>query len=631
MLQSIRDRLVGWVAWGIVILIGVPFAIMGVTDFGSSAAQLTVAEAGDISIDQRDYQQQLQNRRSQMQKQLGALYNPDLYDAKIQKQVVNNLIEEALLKELAEQNNIQISDKELSAIIQSDPEFQKGGQFDFNLYRSKLGGQGLTTAAYEEYLRNNLMMSIIPRTIRSSSFAVAKDVERYHQLLAHKRDIDYVVIDRNHFPDDVEVGEENAKAYYENHKEEFVRPEQVRLEYIRLSVSSLIEKIKVDDESIRQYYEENADQYISPEQRQASHILIALPQGQELADNEDARQKYESVQTALASGSDFSEIAKQYSDDPGSAENGGDLGMVVRGVMVPPFEQALFAMTEVGSVSEPVRTSFGYHFIRLDAIKENATQTFEDAKSEVRQSFVERQAEDMFYDISERMAELSYENQGSLSVVSESLDIPLQTTDWVAQENNELGVAGNAKILAEAFSENFLQGDNSDPIEINDKDVVVMRLLDHREKHQLAYEDVQDQVKIKAALAAKDQQIKQLAESMVARVEGGESFSQLAEQTALIFETPEPIGRDDFSLPDHMSLEVFKLEIPEENKFNMTAIPLRDGKYGVVKLRGIVMPSSSDDMQLKKQLSQRFAAQSAQSVVAGMRKAANVIIHEDNL
>ena len=638
MLQSIRDRLVGWVAWGIVILIGVPFAIIGITDFGTPARVIPVAEVGDISIDQEEYQRRYQLRRQNVQQQLEDRYNPDLFDPQLRKQVVNMLVEEALLRVFAEDNNIHISDNELALIIQSDSSFQKDGRFDFNEYRARIGQEGFTPDRYEQFLRRERILTTLPRMVRASSFATHGEAKRLNDLAAHKRVIRYAVVGRDFSPDDVNISEDDARSYYDSHQNQFERPEQIKLEYLRVSASRLADRVEITEDALRRYYEEHSERYIVDEQRKSSHILIALPEGESLENSAEALEKFNAVKDKLAAGEDFAELARQYSDDPGSASAGGDLGQVSRGMMVKPFETALFAMGEAGEISEPVLTSFGYHFIRLDEIIERQEQSFDEVRQELEEGYAEQESVNLFYDVSEHMAELSYENQDSLVPVSEALGIPLQTTDWLGRENDmpvidaddEANVEANPDVLREAFSERLRAGDNSDPVEIDKNDVVIIRVVDYREAVVLPFDDVTEQALSSARNAAIDTKIREFALELAENVRGGGSFEELVEQHGLMLETPEPIGRDNLSLPAGMLPQVFKMPVPAGDDISVTVVSLSDGSYGVIALDKIMLPEAANEL-LVRELSQRYAARAAQSVVTAMREAADVVIHEDRL
>jgi peptidyl-prolyl cis-trans isomerase D len=632
MLQSIRDKLVGWVAWGILILISVPFIFMGVTDFGSPARTTVAAEVDDEIIDQQDYQRRYQASRQNMQRQLGANYRPDLFDKQIQQNVINTMVEEKLLAMLAEKNNIQVGDKELSSVIRQDPGFKQNNKFDYNFYKSTLGQSGFTPDSYERYLRNDRKVNAIPRLIIQSHFVTPQEAERYNKLFNQKRDFDYVIVGEEHLGEEVVVQDEQAKAYYDENMHEFVRPAQVKFEYLRLSSDQLVESVDTTEESIRRYYEENAENFIVEEQRKASHILLSLEEGKTLEESPEVLGKLSEIQEKLKAGEQFEELAKAYSDDPGSAQQGGDLGQVLRGVMVPPFEEALFALQENGQISDPVRTSFGIHLIRLDELTPKQVKSFDEAKDELKEGFAKKQAIELYYDQSERMAEISYENPDSLLPVAEALDLEVESSDWLSADSDAQGVEGNKDVLRAAFSDRLkTEMTNSDPIEIGVNDVVIIRVNDSRPEFQIPFDDVIDKVRTAARKNVIDQQVSEYASQLLGRLQQGELLQTLADEEKLSLEAVDGLQRQDNKLPAGLSSGVFSMSTPGEGQSGTDTIELADGKVALVVLRNVVLPDSKDISSAEKSLASRDAARDAQMVLAGMREKAKVVIYKDKL
>lgn len=631
MLQSIRDRLVGWVAWGIVLIIGVPFAVLGITDFGSPARTSAVAEIDDLIVEQQDYQRRFQNRRQNMQRQLGASYRADIFDSQIQEQVVNEMVEEQLLLRLAENNNLQVGDKELAAAIRQDPSFQQNGQFNFDYYRARIGQLGFTPATYEEFLRNERLLTAIPRTIRATSFTTDNELQRFHALQAQKRRIEYIEIDRSYFPEDITVSDEQAETFYNDNSDRFQRPEQVKIEYVRLSAAQLADRVETTDELIRQYYDANADRYMVEEQRQASHILLSIEEGKSLEDSPDVKAKLNEIQTKIAEGVAFSELAKTYSQDPGSAADGGNLGQVIRGMMVPPFEEALFALQTVDEISEPVITSFGVHVIKLDGLTERQIKAFEDVKQELADNYAQEKAVELFYDESERMAELSYENPDSLLPVAETLLLPLQTTGWIGAENQNLGIESNRDVLQAAFSERLRDGNNSDPIEVGENDAVIIRVMDYREAALIPFDEVKEKARDMARREVQNERVKAFASELVKRVDQGESLQAIADAEKLPLETPDAIGREGGVLPAALTRAVFKMPKPVKDTPVAESVALADGRQAVTVLYEVTIPKQSATDTLARELNQRNAARNAGDTIAGLRESADITIHKDKL
>ena len=632
MLQAIRDRLVGWVAWGIVILISVPFIVLGVTDFGSPPRENIVAEVNEETITQRDYRRRYDARRQALQRQLGASYSADVMDQLVQQQVINSLVEEKLLQMFVEQHNIQVGDEELAAAIQSDSSFQKNGKFDFPSYRSILGQSGFTPESYEQYLRDDRKISILPRIIESSSFITESRASQYTKLLNQKRDVDYVIVGRDHFPNDLVVSEDEAKAYYDSNPTEFTRPEQVRLEYIRSSASLLAESLESSEDNIRQYYEDHIDRYAVEEQRTASHILLALEEGKTLEDSPKVKQTLQEIQDRLEAGESFEKLAEEFSEDPGSAQQGGSLGQVARGVMVAPFEEALYALTETGQISEPVRTSFGIHLIRLDDLKPRQVKSFEEVKGQLQSEYAMNKAVELFYDQSERMAELSYERPDSLTSVAEVLDIPIHNTDWISRDNDQPGVEGNRDVLRAAFSERLKsEMINSDPIEIGENDAVIIRVLESRPASLLPYEEVAEQARIAAITGAMYNRLKQYAEQLASRLKQGEKLSDIAASESLTLKSQEGLQRTNKDISADLSKGIFSMPAPQTETPEVDTISLEDGTMALVVLRGVSVEAKADSKDIKQRLTTIDATREAKMMLADFREQAKVVIHKDKL
>lgn len=632
MLQAIRDRLVGWVAWGIVILISVPFIVLGVTDFGSPPRENIVAEVNEETITQQDYRRRYDARRQALQRQLGASYRADVMDQLVQQQVINSLVEEKLLQMFVEQHNIQVGDEELAAAIQSDSSFQKNGKFDFPSYRSILGQSGFTPESYEQFLRDDRKISILPRIIESSSFVTESRASQYTKLLNQKRDVDYVIIGRDHFPNDLVVSEDEAKAYYDSNPTEFTRPEQVRLEYIRSSASLLAESLESSEDNIRQYYEEHIDRYAVEEQRTASHILLALEEGKTLEDSPKVKQTLQEIQDRLEAGESFEKLAEEFSEDPGSAQQGGSLGQVARGVMVAPFEEALYALTETGQISEPVRTSFGIHLIRLDDLKPRQVKSFEEVKGQLQSEYAMNKAVELFYDQSERMAELSYERPDSLTSVAEALDIPIHNTDWISRDNGQPGVEGNREVLGAAFSERLKsEMINSDPIEIGENDAVIIRVLESRPASLLPYEEVAEQARIAAITGAMYNRLKQYAEQLASRLKQGEKLSDIAASESLTVKSQEGLQRTNEDISADLSKGIFSMPAPQTETPEVDTISLEDGTMALVVLRGVSVDAEADSKDIKQRLTTIDATREAKMMLADFREQVKVVIHKDKL
>ncbi|TNF97883.1 MAG: hypothetical protein EP297_09505 [Gammaproteobacteria bacterium] len=632
MLQSIRDRLVGWVAWAIVLVIGVPFAILGVTDFGSPVRKVAVAEVGDLTVSQQQYRQRFQARRQNLQRQLGANYRPDIFDKTIQQQTLDALIEEKLLEMLAEDNKIFVGDKELASTIQRDPGFSKNGKFDKDYYRSRIGTLGYTPTAYEEFLRSEIRLNMLPRVVRASSFLTRQEQQRFNELSLQKRNIEYIEIDRDRFLTDIDVSEEEAKTYYDEHQSEFSRPEQVRIEYVQLNTEVLKDRIDSSEEAMKRFYEENADRYIVEEQRKASHILLNMEESDSLDNSPEILSKIKEIQDKLKAGESFSELARQYSDDPGSAEQGGDLGQVARGMMVPPFENTLFELKQVGSISDPIRTSYGIHLIRLDGIVQGQIKSYEDVKDTIADEYAKEQAINLYFNLSERLAELSYEYPDTLLPAAEELQIELKATDWIGLDGGTGPITVNKDVLRAAFSERVkVQGENSEPVEVGVNDVVVLRVKDSRPASTRTFEEVNTEAKRIVRTQKADQILSEYVDKLIVQLKQGESAEKVAETEGLDYQNPGDIERETTSTPSALTRAVFSMPHPTDDAPVIDQVSLGQGKHAVVLLKQVIKVSGESRDNLSSELNSRLASMDTNGLMQILKDKTEIVIHKDKL
>ena len=345
MLHFIRERAQGWVAWFIVGLISIPFALWGVNSYLTGPSDVLVAEVNGEPIQQAEYQKALQQYRDRMRNMMGENFDPAMFEGLAVKQnVLNGLIEQKLLVSAGHDLGQRVTDQALFNIIKSTTAFQKNGQFDNDVYSMTLARVGLSPAQYEAQLRVDVLTQELAENTQRSVIIGDYELDTILRLDNQTREIAYGVISAQDQVEQVVVTDEAVREYYDEHSANYMAPEQMVVDYVELSVDELSKNITVDDALLNAFYEKNKEQFVGPEQRQASHILVE-------GDDETAQAKLALIQQRLKQGDDFAAVATEFSQDTGSASEGGDLGLFQRGVMDPAFEEAVFSMTKVGEVS----------------------------------------------------------------------------------------------------------------------------------------------------------------------------------------------------------------------------------------------------------------------------------------
>ncbi|WP_239650036.1 peptidylprolyl isomerase [Methylocucumis oryzae] len=421
--------------------------------------------------------------------------------------------------------------------------------------------------------------------------------------------------------------DDEISAYYQQHQDQFQSPEQVSVDYIELKLADIAAKVEVNDEKLKAYYEEQKQQYTNPERRKISHILFAV---NDKATEQSALQKAQQAQQQLKT-MDFAEVAKQLSDDKLTAKNGGDLGLFTQGVMEKPFEAAVEKLA-LGQISDPVKTSYGYHLIKVTELTPATTKPFDSIKDEVAKAYQKAQAENSFYEVGEKLAELSYQNPDSLSPVADGLALPVKKSALFTKDKGE-GIAENQKIREAAFSEEVLQGNNSSPIELGSDGLAVIRLLEHKQAAPKDLASVKNDIsailmreKAKTQLEAQVKTIKQ-------RLNQGEKFDALAAEFKFTVKTAQDVLRRTADIAMPLREAIFKAAKPVGDKATVTTAVLPDGQQAVVRIVKVTEGemSETDKKQTdiaKENIANLYGQDEFAALLTSLEKSADITVHQ---
>ncbi len=492
-LTRLRDGVVGtkgrWALAAVGLLIAGGFVFWNVNfKFGGSSFAAKV-NGDEISLD--EFQRTLQQQEAQYQQ----LYKVDLNDAmrrQIRRSVLDRLIEQQALAQRVQSEGYRISNARLIKAIHTIEAFQVDGKFDFDTYTRLLSYQGMTPTGFESLERQQLAMLELQRGISASSFLTPGELKRYVELTDQKRRFGYALFKADDFKDKVKVTDDEIAAYYKEHKPDFTTEEAAALQYVELTRSQVADSIKVTDDELHKYYEAHKDQYSTPEERHVQHILITPHKGETDA---QAKARAEAALKRVQSGEDFAKVAEAVSEDPGTAKQGGDLGWIGRGILKGPFEDTLFAM-KPGEVKGPVKTSFGYHIIKLDGIRGGKSQSFDEVKDKIAKQIRTQRADDAFYDKSNKLADAAFDAYDNLDSVAKQLDVPLKTIDRFPRSGDPAVFKNSAPIVDAVFgSEPLQQGVDSQMLKLSNDDVVVVRVTDRFPSKEKPLEAVSDQIR----------------------------------------------------------------------------------------------------------------------------------------
>jgi len=593
MLTKIREKSQGTLAWVILTLICVPFALWGINNYLDTGGEAPVASVGDKDFYQKDvnkaYEQYSQN-----------LQGMGIDEQTLKAQALQKLIKDEVLLQYVHAEGLVSTDNEARDFVKALPYFQVEGKFSDKQYKALLASQKISSTEFINRIKNALTMEQFQHSTVDSSFATPYDVEGFFKIQNQQRDVEMITVPVQTVVE--QPTDEEVSAYYQQHQDAYQTPEQVSVDYVELVLEDLVKKVVVTDEKLKAFYDEQKDQYTTPERRKISHILIAInDKTTEKAALEKALKAKQDLVTK-----DFSAVAAEVSDDKLTAKKGGDLGLFNLGAMEKAFEDSASSL-KLGEVSNPVKSAFGYHLIKVTELVPGNIRSFESAKDDVNKAYQKAQAENAFYEAGERLTELSYEHPDNLQTVSETLGLKVQKTALFTKDKGE-GVAADEKIRNAAFSEEVLQGNNSAPIEQSGERLVVVRLLEHKTAAKKELAEVKPAI---VAVILKDkaqrfavEKAKQLKDSL----EAGKAIDAVAAENKLAVKTEKALVRGKSKLPEALSEAIFKAAKPVGDKANIFVIGLPSGEQIVVSLSKVVPGVMSEEDKKQMDLAKKNIA-----------------------
>ena len=622
MLQSIRDKTSGWIAYFIIGLISVPFALWGINSYlgGGEQTPAAIVDGEEITSSQ------LNNAYGRYRERLMSVFGGQLPAAfgdenTLKEQVLGQVIEERVLLSYISDSGFRVGDDQLFSSIKGMQLFHQDGQFNKELYQNQLASQGYNPAFFEMELRRSQEMEQLNKAIKSTSFSVPAQVDLYNQLQNQQRKIRTLTVANN--VDGISISDQEAAEYYNKNSNQFMDPQKVKVDYLELSLSNIKRNIEVKEDQVRERFEQMRDQLTTAEYREASHILLTV---NDTNDEDSVKQKIIEIKNRIDAGDDFAALATELSQDPGSAPDGGNLGEVEKGMMVKPFEAELFGMT-VGQISDPVKTQFGWHLIKLHAVSGGETQTFEQAASKIENDIKTELAESQIYDLAENLANIGYEQSDSLLPASEQLGLKIQTTEYFTR-NQGIGLADDPKVREAAFSDEVLkQKINSATLELENNRIVLLHLNSLQPANQqpleMVKQDIIQTLKVKKGRELATTQGKEILADLKS---GSNTLDDKASAVSITVVDAGFIKRADGALDQAVLSAAFTLPKPELGKMVYAGVTEVDGDYTVIEFSDIkseVSESKPDDV--KKQFAESDAAYEYQAVLKTLTSKADVM------
>ena len=483
----------------ILALIILPFALWGVSSYeksGNSAE--VVATVNGSKITRQEFENSLHQQQDRLRKQLGANFDAAMLDnPEMKRAIIENLVAQHLLLDRAKAERLVVTDDQVAQLISGIEAFQEGGKFDKQRYAAALVSQNMSPLMFEARLRDELLEQQMQDAYAQNGFAANSVADNVIHLNEQQRIVRVSPVLFQTFVAQAKVDDAALKMYYEKNPNEFQVQEQAKVEYVKLSQDDLLAKVMVNKDDVRKYYDEHQGEFGTPEERQAAHILITVNASASQGEQDAAKTKAEQLlQQARQNPAKFAELAKKNSQDPGSAANGGDLGFFGHGMMVKPFEDAAFAL-KVGEISGLVKSDFGYHIIKLLAVKPSRVLPFDEARESIANKMRQQKAADMFAEIADKFSNTVYEQSDTLKPAAELAGAKIEKSGWLTK-GMAPGELWTAKMLQAIFNDEVVKNKrNTAAIEVATNTLVAARIVEYKPASVRAFSELQEAIRQK--------------------------------------------------------------------------------------------------------------------------------------
>jgi len=627
MLQKIRDNSQGIGAKIFVWFIIVIFGAWGASTIVSSVINGTPAvSVNGTDIDELEVERTTQIRLQEMMQSLGPDTDLSSIDEDLAREAaLNELIQQELMLQYAENTGMVISSRSIDRSIAQTADFQVDGVFNGERAQMLIASMGYTPNSYRAALASQGLINQVSYAYGLSGFVTRPEIENIAKLLNQTRDLRYILVSLDTQLSNIDVTDEEIEEYYTTNESQFMLEEQVSLQYIELDKDTIFDEVVVTEEQIVQRYEEEQLEYQSQIERRAAHILLESFDDEGMA--EDLSLAAE-LKSRIDNGESFEALALEYSDDLGSAEEGGDVGYTTGDNFVEPFEQALLTL-EVGEVSAPVQTEFGVHLIKLTERSESALESFEDSRERLERDLKSDEVDTLFLQRSEELGNLAFESF-DLTDPAQLMGLEIQTTQLFSRSGG-VGVAANSDVINTAFSPQILlDGLNSDLISITPSRSVVIRVLEHNQPQLQAMEDVRGEIQIMLQFEKIQEQTLRLGETIKTNYQNDQNIDSLLETQNLSWNQLDGLERSDQVLPPQLVNFIFEMSEPETDGTVIDGLILNSGEYVVIELQGVNEGSLEDFDETELNSLESFIAQQSanadfEALLTGLQNRADII------
>ena len=576
-------------------LITLPFAFWGVDSYvRNSGAGRDMASVGGSKISVSEFEMAFRERQDQLRQSMGENFSPEAMNSpEVRLGILNSLIDKRLLMLEADKNRLVTSDGMLRDVIRAIPGLQEDGKFSMERYESALRSKGMSQPQFEARLRQDLTLQQLLGAVSETAFVSATQTDALLRLQLEERQFNEYRIASEQYADEAKIETAEVQKYYDDNKARFEVAEQVKAEYVVLSLDALLSQVSVSDAEIKTWYDSHKDRYEVPEERRASHILVLTKPD---SDKEKSKAKAEEILAEVQrTPAKFAELAKKYSEDPGSAEKNGDLGFFGRGMMVKPFEEEVFKQKE-GDISGLVESEFGYHIIKLTGIKAAKVRPIDDVKAEIEGELKRQAASRKFAEAAEGFNNLVYEQSDSLQPAADQFKLKIEKSDWVPKTPDsklaaQIGPLANPKILTGLFSEDAIKNKrNTEAVEVAPNTLLAARVVEHAPASVKPFDTVKGEIETLLKAEKQAAMAKETGEQQLAELKKGD-------KDALTWTAAKTMTRQQaLAMPIPALQAIFKADVQKLPAYVGAEL---GGSYMIYKIVKVAQPEKLEDAKRK--------------------------------
>jgi len=616
----------------ILALIMVPFAFFGVDYYfrgGDAAGEVAKFDGGKIT--EAEFAQAIRDQQEALRRNAQGV-DPAIFDnPEVRYNLLQQLLRERIVERQGATLHLQVSNAAVFDRIAADPRFGQDGRFSLDLYKSLLNQAGIAEPAYEESIRRQLLSEKLVDPISRGGIVAKASGDAFVNLAEQQREVEVATVDADAFVKDVKIDDAQVKAYYDANAAAFRTPEEAKFEYVTLNQDALLARVSVTAEEVKAQYESALKTYTQEEQRHAAHILIAVKPDASEADRAAAKKAAEEIAAqAKANPAKFADLAKQRSQDPGSAAQGGDLGSNPRGTMVKPFDDAVFTM-KPGDIVGPVQTDFGYHVIKLIEITPARTRPLDEVRAQIENELKRQKIGQKFAAAADQFQNLVYEQADSLAPVAKALGLSVQTSALVTRAQAQQILQGSAKLTEALFSpESVSAKRNTDAVEVAPGTLMAARVVEYKPSATRPFDDVKDEIRRQLVRQAAIDLAQKAGREKLALLERGKSDRDLG----LGFGKPVSVarGRMEPGFPPDALARIFQVDPAKLPAY--VGAPSEQGGFSIYRLVKVVQPPEPDAAKLAAAKSRVADMQNREvfdAYVAALKAKANVRVNQKNL